>query len=1073
MLRVRLIALIRNPVSVFIGLCLRARVMYYRYHRYYLASLPISSLSNASQSRPVFSFVPTAVYLPPAPQLYLPSHLPPCLRAPRLPTIASMKQQFQPHMPLLAPPDARTPPRSDSSDECTPRRPLPPRKATAWSFTDLRKLLLGGTSAGGGQGGQGSTFRTVAPLTAAITALSSPIAALAAPVTEPLANRAPGDGVATSEGAVAQSAARSAEAAATEGLGDGNDGMGRVISAPAAVAGVTVLLRRLGSVCMIILLLLPLLLQLGPSTSDGSSTALDIPVDSKVTKNPLPCLPHRGNGTPFLHSPTPPHPSPPPPTPPVPTNLPCLSKPRATALTRLAGSRDVAHDWTTRTAGRQASHGDDNVLEREDPEIVAAAPSPASVRAADFEGLAEKEAEEHRAVEEEARQGAAEVLAEAAVAEEAEAGEGEAVEGEAGEGEAWEAENEAWPTEPFPEEAVSSGGGRSGNAEALAAAGGESAQTERAKDAEIQARKGARSSVGASGWAAQDFLRGSSAAAAATPRGRAEEEYADGGNGGGVGGAGGDVRWDGGDVERSAGGRAGKYGSGRYGGSSSSGDSSSSSSSSGGGGGGGGGGGFQNALPRKARLVLQRMQAAGLPVPRDPWMCADRVADVEGYTRPTERLRGSLLYRGSTIGTDDCQLFLTAATTPSPFNHTFSTLPPLSPLSALSPLSPPATLSTPSPFDPLPFLLSSNSSSSSSSFPLSSVSPSPSTPKLAFLFLSRGPLPLARLWARFFRGYERHYSAYLHPAPGYRVPRGLRRALNLTVVPSKPAFWGTLSIVEAIKRLLANALLDPHNVRFIVLSERDIPLHPFPAIHRYLLSSSLSFSGGHPKHFRDTLVAKHVFPPGLVRSGWVHGECWLEMARPHAWAVVSEWRWHEMGLQYCKSIYQPTCCVDENLIQTLLTLAFPHQVANRTVMSVFWKQATAHPHTYLRQDITAETIGGIKEEREYRWGGGKRVGGAGGRGREDEASSGSGSDTSGNSSANSSRRSRDSSSNSSSNGSSNSSGGTSNSSHSSARPTSAACMLNGQPAPCWLFARKFVGHSLPALLTLPDEVLGY
>ncbi|CAI7862647.1 unnamed protein product, partial [Closterium sp. NIES-53] len=624
-------------------------------------------------------------------------------------------------------------------------------------------------------------------------------------------------------------------------------------------------------------------------------------------------------------------------------------------LTRLAGSRDVAHDWTTRTAGRQASHGDDNVLEREDPEIVAAAPSPASVRAADFEGLAEKEAEEHRAVEEEARQGAAEVLAEAAVAEEAEAGEGEAVEGEAGEGEAWEAENEAWPTEPFPEEAVSSGGGRSGNAEALAAAGGESAQTERAKDAEIQARKGARSSVGASGWAAQDFLRGSSAAAAATPRGRAEEEYADGGNGGGVGGAGGDVRWDGGDVERSAGGRAGKYGSGRYGGSSSSGDSSSSSSSSGGGGGGGGGGGFQNALPRKARLVLQRMQAAGLPVPRDPWMCADRVADVEGYTRPTERLRGSLLYRGSTIGTDDCQLFLTAATTPSPFNHTFSTLPPLSPLSALN----------------------------------------------------------------------------------------------------------------------SNALLDPHNVRFIVLSERDIPLHPFPAIHRYLLSSSLSFSGGHPKHFRDTLVAKHVFPPGLVRSGWVHGECWLEMARPHAWAVVSEWRWHEMGLQYCKSIYQPTCCVDENLIQTLLTLAFPHQVANRTVMSVFWKQATAHPHTYLRQDITAETIGGIKEEREYRWGGGKRVGGAGGRGREDEASSGSGSDTSGNSSANSSRRSRDSSSNSSSNGSSNSSGGTSNSSHSSARPTSAACMLNGQPAPCWLFARKFVGHSLPALLTLPDEVLGY
>ncbi|CAI5977928.1 unnamed protein product [Closterium sp. NIES-65] len=809
-----------------------------------------------------------------------------------------MKQQFQPHTPLLARSDGRTLPSSGSSDEerTPPRRPLPQRRA-AWSLAALRGLLLGGTSGGGGQW---TDSRIAAPLTAAITALSAPLAALAAPVTGPLVDRVPGDGPASAnEGAAAQLVVGSAEAAATE------------------------------------------------------------------------------------------------------------------ALTRLAGSRDVAHDWTTRTAGRQASHGDDDVLERDDPEIVAAALSHASVRAADSDGLAEEAAEEQRAAEEEAedymvaeeeaRQGAAEVLSEAAVAEE----------GGAGEGEAWEAENEAWPTEPFPEGAVSSGGGRSGNAEALAAAGEESAQTEAAKGAEDQARKGARSSVGASGWAAQDFLRGTSAAAAATGGGRAEGKYAELGTWEGVGAAAKDVQWEGEEILGSkTRGRAGKYASGRYGGSSSSGDSSSSSSGSGGG---GGGGGFESALPRKARLVLQRMRAAGLPVPRDPWMCADRAADVEGYTRPTERLRGSLLYRGSTIGTgdcvmpvpshilscppslpstlspsprrlrgsllyrgstigtDDCQLFLAAATTPSPFNHTFATLPPLSPLSALSPLSPLATLSTPSPFDPLPFLPSSNFSSSSSSSPLSSASPSASrpTPKLAFLFLSRGPLPLARLWARFFRGYERHYSAYLHPAPGYRVPRGLRRALNLTVVPSKPAFWGTLSIVEAIKRLLANALLDPHNVRFIILSERDIPLYPFPVIHRYLLSSSLSFSGGHPKHFRNTLVARRVFPPGLVQSGWVHGECWLEMARPHAWAVVSEWRWHEMGLQYCKAIFQPTCCVDENLMQTLLTLAFPHQVANRTVMSVFWKQATAHPHTYLRQDITAETIGGIKEEREYRWGGGK------------------------------------------------------------------------------------------------------
>ncbi|CAI5459736.1 unnamed protein product [Closterium sp. Yama58-4] len=788
-----------------------------------------------------------------------------------------MKQPFQPDRPLLAPrSDARTLPcseSSDSSDECAPpRRPLPPRKAAARSFTDLRKLLLEGASA---RGGQRTAIHTTAPLTAAITALSAPLAALAAPVTGPLVNSVPGDGVASAseEWAVAQPAAGSAEAA-TECLADWNDGTGGVSSsAPAAaVAGVT----------------------LGPATSDGSFPA----------------------------------------------------------LTRLAGSRDVAHDWTTRTA----SHGDDNVLERDDSEDVVAAPSPASVRAADSEGREEEEVKEYRAAEEEARQGAEEVLAEAAVAEEAAAGEGEAGEGEAGEGEAWEAENEAWPAEPFPEGAVSSGGGRSGDAEALAA-GEESAQTEPAKGAEKQAEKGARSSAGASGRAAQDFLRGTSAAAAATAGGRADSEYADGGNGERVGDAAGSVQWE-----------------------------------------------RMEVVGRAETVKMGERRTSR--VTRDPRKICEAVCCTAAARWARTTVSSSLLLPPRPL----------PSATPSPPS-------PLSPRSPLSPHYPPSPLSQPPP-------LSTRSLSSPPPIPPPPppLPPSPPPPppprpqpqssRFSFSPAARSP------WHLFGRASsadtsKRHYSAYLHPAPGYRVPRAVRCALNLTVVPSKPVFWGTLSIVEAIKRLLANALLDPHNVRFIVLSERDIPLHPFPAVYRYLLSSRLSFSGGHPKHFRDALVARRIFPPGLVRSGWVHGECWLEMARPHAWAVVSEWRWHELALQYCKAISSSVCCVDENLIQNLLTLSFPHQVANRTVMSVTWKRASAHPHTFLPEDITAGTIKGLKEERKYSW----------------KASNiGKGF-------------------------------------HfiSSDSPTSAPCTLNGQPGPCWLFARKFVNESLPALLALPHE----
>jgi len=42
-------------------------------------------------------------------------------------------------------------------------------------------------------------------------------------------------------------------------------------------------------------------------------------------------------------------------------------------------------------------------------------------------------------------------------------------------------------------------------------------------------------------------------------------------------------------------------------------------------------------------------------------------------------------------------------------------------------------------------------------------------PKVAFMFLTHGPLPLAPLWERFFRGNEGRYSIYVHTMPLYRA----------------------------------------------------------------------------------------------------------------------------------------------------------------------------------------------------------------------------------------------------------------------------------------------------------------
>lgn len=40
-------------------------------------------------------------------------------------------------------------------------------------------------------------------------------------------------------------------------------------------------------------------------------------------------------------------------------------------------------------------------------------------------------------------------------------------------------------------------------------------------------------------------------------------------------------------------------------------------------------------------------------------------------------------------------------------------------------------------------------------------------PKIAFMFLTKGPLPMAPLWERFFKGHEGLYSIYVHTLPSY------------------------------------------------------------------------------------------------------------------------------------------------------------------------------------------------------------------------------------------------------------------------------------------------------------------
>ncbi|KAK7259389.1 hypothetical protein RIF29_24996 [Crotalaria pallida] len=50
-------------------------------------------------------------------------------------------------------------------------------------------------------------------------------------------------------------------------------------------------------------------------------------------------------------------------------------------------------------------------------------------------------------------------------------------------------------------------------------------------------------------------------------------------------------------------------------------------------------------------------------------------------------------------------------------------------------------------------------------------------------------------------------------------------------IHSEPVAWGKFSMVEAEKRLLARALLDPDNQHFVLLSESCVPVRHFEYVY--------------------------------------------------------------------------------------------------------------------------------------------------------------------------------------------------------------------------------------------------
>ncbi|GAV80279.1 Branch domain-containing protein [Cephalotus follicularis] len=230
--------------------------------------------------------------------------------------------------------------------------------------------------------------------------------------------------------------------------------------------------------------------------------------------------------------------------------------------------------------------------------------------------------------------------------------------------------------------------------------------------------------------------------------------------------------------------------------------------------------------------------------------------------------------------------------------------------------------------------------------------------KIAFMFLAKGPLPLAPLWQKFFDGHEGHYSIYIHSTPSYVSSFPPTSVFYNRQIPSQLVEWGQMSMCDAERRLLANALLDISNEWFVLVSESCIPLRNFTIVYRYISRSKYSFMGSFDEHGPNgRLRYNRSMEPEVTLPQWRKGAQWFEVNRRLAVLIVEDIKYYYKFKKFCKR----DCYVDEHYFPTMLTIKVPHLLANRTLTRVDWSRRGPHPATFGKGDITQELFKKIFE----------------------------------------------------------------------------------------------------------------
>lgn len=209
------------------------------------------------------------------------------------------------------------------------------------------------------------------------------------------------------------------------------------------------------------------------------------------------------------------------------------------------------------------------------------------------------------------------------------------------------------------------------------------------------------------------------------------------------------------------------------------------------------------------------------------------------------------------------------------------------------------------------------------------------------------------------------FSVYVHTPAGVLLPQdSLLSGCELPVRLNTSRGYAQHVLAEAGALLLAAALSDPLNTKFVLVSDSSIPLYPPQVVWAQLMHEPLSRLDACHTPGRERGLYRWRPQMATLQFGrqhWRKSSQWFVLSRPHSLLAVADVHVREMLHRYCYSNLTrnyPTCVSDEHWLPSLLA---SYGLENQTDCEgnahfTDWSLGGWHPRSFTAADLTPELV---------------------------------------------------------------------------------------------------------------------